>query len=55
MMTDHGQFILVNVYGVAVCRMDTEKKRKAFRERFLEARSAPTCVPAASLPRACPA
>jgi exonuclease III len=42
-MTDHGAFILINVYGVAITNADTADERRAFKLRFFEVRSRAGC------------
>ncbi len=43
-MTDHGAFILINVYGVAITNADTANERRAFKLRFFEVRSYAGCA-----------
>lgn len=37
-VTDHGAFVLFNVYGPAITNADTAEERFAFKLRFFEAR-----------------
>lgn len=39
MVTDHGAFVLLNVYGPAITNADTADERFAFKLRFFEASS----------------